>query len=230
MGRGFGAVARLTAAMLIGVGMLVVPGPGTSAVLARSPDCPSPPITVEKLRHVMEDGNQIACFGARLLTFRTYVPPTPEGIGWEDAWEISPGWLDDASGSFWLLGTTSTKLLTAWIPPALGRCSPPSLSSCPFRWFVGRWTTVSAHFDGPIARTCRFTWVPPGSGFTTRDAVENCRAKLIVLSVGSAAPPDTSMAAVGHESRLGPPPMLLAVTALAFVSLLFASRSPSRRT
>ncbi len=176
----------------------------------------------------MEDGNQLACFGGRLLTFRTYVPPTPEGIGWEDAWEISPGWLDDASGSFWLLGTTSTQLLTAWIPPALGRCSPPSLSSCPFRWFVGRWTTVRAHFDGPIARTCRFTWVPPGSGFTTHDAVANCRAKLIVLSVGSVAPPDTSMAAVGHEDRRGLSLALLAMAALALVALLIAGRQPSR--
>jgi hypothetical protein len=228
MGRG-GAVARVAVTVLMGVGVLVMPGRATTAALARSPDCPSPPITAEKLFQVMDDGSQLACFGGSLLTFRTYVPPTPEGIGWVDAWSISPGWLDDNSGSMWLLGTTPSRLITAWVPPALGRCSPgANLASCPFRWFIGRWTTVSAHFDGPVARTCRFAEHPPGPGFTTRDAVENCRAKLIVLAVGSVAPPDTATATSGHEDGV-PPAALLAVAAVALASRLLGRRLLLRR-
>ncbi len=237
MGRGFGGAVRLMAATLIGIGMLVVPGPGTSATLARSPDCPSPPITAEKLARVMYEGNPLACFGGRLLTFSTYVPPAPEGIGWAMAWSISPGWLDDNSGSMVWLTTGPTRdfgpgeVITAWIPPALGRCSVGEmLASCPFRWFVGRWTTVSAHFDGPVARTCRFTDHPSEPGFTKRDAVANCKAKLIVLSVGSVAPPDTSMAAPGHEDPVGLPLVPLAVATLALLWPWLAQRSPSRRS
>jgi hypothetical protein len=222
--------------MLIGVGMLVAPGPGTSATLARSPDCPSPPITAQKLARVMYEGNPLACFGGRLLTFATYVPPPPEGIGWAMAWSISPGWLDDNNGSMLWLTTGPTRdfgpgeVITAWVPPALGRCSVGEmLASCPFRWFVGHWTTVSAHFDGPVARTCRFTDHPSEPGFTKRDAAANCKAKLIVLSVGSVAPPDTAMAAVGRPDPAGLPLALLALATLALVSLLLVGRWSSHR-
>ena len=234
MGRRFGGAVRLMAAMLIGVGMLVVPGPGAPATLARSPDCPSPPLTAEKLSRVMDHGTQLACFGGRLLTFSAYVPRPPEGIGWAMAWSISPGWLDDNNGSMLWLATGPTRdfrpgeVITAWIPPALGRCSVGEmLSSCPFRWWVGRWTTVRAHFDGPVARTCGFTGHPSEPGFTKRDAVANCKAKLIVLSVGSVAPPDTAMAAVGHQDPAGLPQVLLALAALALVPLLFVGRRTS---
>jgi hypothetical protein len=236
MRRGIGGAVRLMAAMLIGVGMLAVPGLGTSATFARSPDCPSPPITAEKLARVMYEGNPLACFGGRLLTFATYVPPPPEGIGWAMAWSISPGWLDDNNGSMLWLTTGPTRdfgpgeVVTAWVPPALGRCSVGEmLASCPFRWFVGRWTTVSAHFDGPVARTCRFTVHPSEPGFTKRDAVANCKAKLIVLSVGLVAPPDTATGVEGHEDRVGLRLTLLAVMAVVLASLLLAGRRPSCR-
>jgi hypothetical protein len=53
--------------------------------------------------------------------------------------------------------------------------------------------------------------------------------ELIVLSVGSVAPPDTATVGVRHEGPDGPAPALPAVAALTLVSLLLVGRWPSRR-
>lgn len=228
MRRSVRAIAALTAAIALGIGVLLVPSRATTAAVARTPDCPAPPITVEKLWRVVDEGNQLACFGGRLLTFRTFVRLPPDGIGWEDAWSLEPAWLDDNSGSIWMLYETPGHLVTAWVPPALGRCDGIGRDpSCPFRWLVGRWATVRAHFDGPVARTCRFVEHPPGPGFTTRDAVASCRAKLIVLSIGPVAPPATATVATPTPAGDRTTPALLAAVAAILVSLLL-SQAPGR--
>lgn len=229
MVRGFGAVARLTGAVLLAAGVLVVPWQSSTAGVARAAGCPSPPVTVAKLAY-LAPGQALACYGSRLLTFRAYVPrPTPgDGVS---VGTITPRWLDSTFGSAVTLATGPTGNQTpAFVPPALGRCYEGDMSTCPFRCYWGRWVTVSAHFDGPVAQTCRYADHPPGPGFTTRDAVAGCRMRLIVLSVGSVAPPDTATVAVQHEGRDGPSPGLLAVAALTLASLLLLARQPSRRS
>jgi hypothetical protein len=238
MGRGFGAVARLTAALFLGVGVLLMPGPSTTAAFARSPDCPSPPVTIEKLiRLGVGAGDGLACYGGQLLTFRAYVLRPTYGDG-AIAYSIRPHWLDWMVGSSVALGTgphdpaepvSIVPWVVAFVPPALGRCYEGDVTTCPFRWYWGRWVTVSAHFDGPVARTCRIAEQGEGANLTTRDAVADCRTRLIVLSVGSVAPPDTATVAVDHEGPDGPAPALPAVAALALVSLLLVGCWPSRR-
>ena len=242
MRRGFGAIVRVAVAMLLGVGLLVMPGRGTTAVVARSPDCPPPPVTIQKLIRLgvgsgSSDG--LACYGGQLLTFRAYVLRPMHGDRGVNATTIAPRWLDGTLGSSVVLGTgpfdprqpvSIIPWAVAYVPPALGRCSPvENLPTCPFRWYYGRWATVSAHFDGPVARTCRIDQQPRGMRQTRRDAVAYCRAQLIVLSVGSVAPPDTATGAVGREDRPGLPPTLLAVMAVALISLLVAGRRRPRR-
>ena len=233
MGRWFEAIARTTMAVLLAVGVLVVPGRGTTAAVARSPDCPSPPVTIGKLASLdLVPGT--TCYGGKLLTFRAYVvEPCRDGCGGASATSITPRWLDGLLGSSVNLSTgPDDGQVAAFVPPALGRCSfGENLATCPFRWYYGRWVTVSAHFDGPVAQTCRYApGHPHGAGFTSKEAVAECRQKLIVLSVGPVvAPPATDTAAVGHEDRDGRSMLLLWVGVFALVSLLLASRSPSSR-
>jgi hypothetical protein len=225
MGR-WAVVVRLTLAVLLAVGMLVAPGRSTTASVALAADCPSPPVTIGK---VVAGG--AGCYGGRLLTFRAFVPRLGD-IGGTSAYEIRPVWLDAWSGSWVLLSAgPDAAQIVAFVPPALGHCYGPEGSTCPFRWYRGRWATVSAHFDGEVAQTCRYAaGHPAGAGFTKADAVAECRAKLIVLSVGPVVPlPATDTVAVGHEDRDGPPTALFWVATSALVLLLLASRRPSSR-
>jgi hypothetical protein len=75
MDRSLSVVARLVPAVLLAIGLLVMPGQTTSAPVALAADCPSPPITISK---VVAGGAR--CYGGRLLTFRAYVPRV-EGVG-----------------------------------------------------------------------------------------------------------------------------------------------------
>ena len=189
--------------------MLVVPWQARRRAL-REPPGVRPRRSRSRLAY-LAPGQALACYGSRLLTFRAYVPrPTPgDGVS---VGTITPRWLDSTFGSAVTLATGPTGNRTpAFVPPALGRCYEGDMSTCPFRCYWGRWVTASAHFDGPVAQTCRYADHPPGPGFTTRDAVAGCRMRLIVLSVGSVAPPDTATVAVQHEGRDGPSPGLLAV-------------------
>lgn len=88
--------------------------------------------------------------------------------------------------------------------------------------------TVTAHFDGPVARTCRITWHDPGVTATRADAVAQCRRTLIVLSVGPVAPPTTaaSQAPDAVPDRSG---ALLGIVALAAASLLLSLRANGAR-
>jgi len=186
--------ARVTVAFLLGVGVLAVPGSGDSAAAAPSSACPAQPVTIDSIAH-LTPARALTCFGGELHSFVAYVPPHPYGIGGTTDHHIAPAWLDGLSGNFVALsaGPDAGVLVLAFVPPALGRCpSRPDTATCPFRFSWGHWARVSAHFDGPVARTCRVTWHDPGVTFTRADAVAECRRALVVLSVGPVAPPATS--------------------------------------
>lgn len=223
-------IARVTVAVLLGVGVLMVPGRSDAVAVARSPDCPSPPVTIDQIAH-LTPARALSCFGDRLLTFVAYVPPHPYGIGGATDHHISPAWLDGLSGSFVALsaGPDAGILVLAFVPPALGRCLVPSdTSACPFRFSWGRWATVRAHFDGPVARACRVTWLEPGVSFTRADAVAQCRETLIVLSVGPVVPPATATSRAPDEAP-DRPLALFGIAALATASLLLGLRARAAR-
>ena len=234
MRRGFSAVIRVTVGVCLGAGILVVPGPGVTGAIARAADCPAPPVTIEKLSRMTSDQG-LACYGKQLLTFVAYVPPQPTEVEYMPLWEISPAWLNGFSGSFVELtpGNDDGYGTHAWVPPALGRCYMPVRGrECPFASYVGRWARVSAHFDGPVARTCRVVSHAPGVTFTNAGAIRQCRQSLIVLSVGpvgGATPPPTSTLAAAPAVPERAPTPLLGLAGLALASLLLASCAlPSR--
>ncbi len=91
--------------------------------------------------------------------------------------------------------------------------------------------TVSGHFDGPVARTCRIAEQPPGVGQTTADAIAECRTKLIILSVGPGAPPPTDTVGAAQETSTNPSPAWpwMAVFALAWPAFAAYLASIRRR-
>lgn len=152
--------------------------------------CPILPVTIDEIARLTPE-RALACFGGALLTFEAYVPPHPYGIGDARDYSLSPAWLDGLAGSVVALsaGPDAGILVLANVPPALGRCdSGKSIPECPFRIFEGRRVLVSAHFDDPVARTCRAVSIVEGSTFTDAEAVAECRRLLIVLSVGTDVP------------------------------------------
>jgi hypothetical protein len=231
MRRGFGVMARVTLSALLALGVLVAPEGSATAALARSPECPSPPVTIAKLVRLFEGPGGRACYGGRLLTFRAFVPPPCDGCGGTSATVITPSWLNGLSDGEVVLSTgPAGHQMVAYVPPALGSCGT-DLSRCPFRWYWGRWATLSAHFDGPVAQTCRYAEHPSGTGFTRQDAVAECREKLIILSVGPVVDLPATDAVAGTRAEADLPstvPLWIAILALAV--LLLASRASRRRS
>jgi hypothetical protein len=237
MGRGPGVKVRLTAAVLASVGMLLVPLEGPPTVAARSPDCPRAPITINKVRRVMQtmDADAVlTCFGNRLLTFRAYVPAPSTwgdpGVSADEGPVLLPRWITDSGVP--LSSGPGAGQIPVSVPPALGRCGfrNDDLATCPFRWYWGRWVTVSAHFDGPVAQTCHFSRNIPSQGYTKRAAVEACRQVLIVLSVGVIKPPETATALVPGPVPADPTLPWLPATAFAIAAGVLTLRRSSRRT
>ena len=132
------------------------------------------------------------CYGSRILVFRAFVAPPCDECGGESATVIAPRWLDGLLGSSGNLSAVPEgPQVAAFVPPALGRCPLDDDSDCPFRPYRDHWATVRARYDAPVAQTCRYAEKPAGVGLTKGDAVEECRAKLVVLSVGPASGPAT---------------------------------------
>ena len=73
------------------------------------------------------------------------------------------------------------------MPPALGACPVSDDSACPFRPYRNHFATVSAHYDAPVAQRCHYAVKPAGGGHTKADAVAECQAKLVVVSVSADA-------------------------------------------
>ena len=215
-------------AILFAMVLLIVPGQGAPIAVAQSPDCPSSPVTIRKLVELKVPGN--VCYGRRLLTFDAFVPRL-EGLGGTSTYEIRPFWLTDLSGSWVALGTgPGSATVAAYVPPDLGRCFGPQGATCPFRWYRNGWARVSAHFDGPVARTCRYISYVPDPTLTKQAAVRECRQKLIVLSVGPAVdPPATDVAVAGPLDPGRPVSPLPWVAGFAAAWLLLFAGRPVRR-
>jgi hypothetical protein len=228
MGRLMGVVARLTTAVLLTFGMLVLPQCAATMVVARSAACPPPPVTIAKLVHLDAPGQH--CYGSRTLVFRAFVAPPCEDCGGASATVIAPRWLDGLQGSSAnLAAVPQGPQIAAYVPPALGLCRVADDAACPFHPFREQWATVTAHFDDPAAQTCHYSAKPAGGGFTKADAVAECRAKLVVLSVGPDSNPATdTLAAVDDTPDRTPNNALwLGVGALITVALVW--RRSSRR-
>ena len=227
MSRRFGVWTRLLLAMSVASVVLVLPGDRLTARVARAGGCPSEPITIAKIVN-LEGVSPVTCFGGELLTFRAFVP-VPEGLGGTSASTLAPAWLDDFTGSWVSLGTGPDEATTgAFVPPALGHCKlGPNGQGCPFRTYANRWATVSAHYDGPVAQTCRYSSHPPGKGFSKQAAVAECRAKLIVLSVGPDSLPATDAVAALDDAPRGGPAALAWFVVFGAGVLVLAARRPS---
>ncbi len=227
-GRRSDRAARLAVAGLLAFALVVTPGRGTTGAVARSAACPTPPVTIAELVRVTEGPGGPACFGGQLLTFRAFVPAL-EGLGGASTYFIKPLWLDDLQGSWVLLGAgRNTAAVVAYVPPDLGHCLGPEGRSCPFSSYRNRWATVSAHFDGPVAQTCRYGGdIPPGGG--AKAAIAECQQKLIVLGIGPGQLPATDAVTAGLDVRDDPPTSLIWVATFAAAWLVLARRWPSRR-
>jgi hypothetical protein len=152
--------------------------------------CPTPPVTVDEIAGLTPE-RALACFGGAPLTFEAYVPAHPYGVDEASDSSLSPTWLDGLGGSVVALsaGPDAGALVRAYVPPALGRCDwRKSIAECPFGTFEGGRVLVRAHFDDPVATTCRAVSVVEGSTFTDAEAVTVCRRLLIVSSVGRDVP------------------------------------------
>jgi hypothetical protein len=215
---------RLLLAVLFAFAVLVLPEDRPDASIARAGGCPSAPITIAEIVN-LEGVSPVTCFGGTLLTFRAFIP-VPEGLGGTSAYSIAPTWLDDWAGSWVLLSAGPGRASTvAFVPPALGRCqADPAGPRCPFRSYAHRWATVRAHFDGPVAQTCRYASHPPGKGYSKHAAVDECRAKLIVLSVGPDSLPATDAVTVPEADPRGQPPLIAWFVLFGVGSLLLAFR------
>lgn len=224
MGRWFNLLARLAMAGAVAAAIVVMPATGAGTSVVRAAACPPPPATIAKV--VNRDlRSPLTCFGSGLLTFRAFVQQ-PEGVGGTNPFEIAPQWLDDWAGSWVLLGTSQRSASTvAFIPPALGHCNGPKGATCPFAAYAGRWVTVSAHYDGPVAQTCRFASHAPGKGYTKQAAVNECREKLIILSVGPDTLPATDTLVSSKPEPAGPSTAPLWAGTFAFVGMLVLGRS-----
>lgn len=226
MGRWFDLLARLTIAAVVAAAILVLPGTGGAASIAQAANCPSAPVTVGKLANI-DGATGLDCYGGQLLTFRAFLP-RPDGIGGTSTYWISPAWLDDFKGSWVYLGTSQRAAsVVAFVPPALGRCLGPTGSTCPFRTYAGHWVTVQAHFDGPVAQTCRYHGQHLGKGMTKRAAIEDCRQRLIVLSVGPDTLPATDTVA-GQRPAPADRPAIALGTAFLVGLVAVARRRPRR--
>jgi hypothetical protein len=223
MGRWLEFVARLTMASLLASGLLVTPAASSGVAVARSSGCPA--ATIQRL---VGDGSH-TCYGSHTLSFRAYVQrPCTDGCGGTDAFVIGPRWLDNWEGSYVLLGSgPRSASIAAFVSPALGRCNAfADLTSCAFHPYKGHWATVRARFNDPISRTCRFADHPPGAGFTKKDAIAECRTKLVVLSVGPVAPETDVAASLADAPARGDQglPWVLFIVALLLAARCFPSR------
>jgi hypothetical protein len=155
-----------------------------------------------------------------------------DGCGGISATTIAPRWLDDVLGNVVILTSgPHDATMVAYVPPVLGRCGVDDLATCPFHGYYGRWVTVSGHFDGPVARTCRIAEQPPGAGATTSDAIAECRTKFIILSIGPGAPPATDTISAGELGDAGTPAGLLPwIATFVLAAILLAARRPSSRS
>ena len=143
-------------------------------------------MTVKKLINLDVPGQK--CYGDTVLVFRAFVAPPCDECGGVSATVIAPRWLDGLEGSSANLSAVPDgPQLAAYVPPALGQCPLSDDSACPFRPYRNHYATVSAQYDAPVAQRCQYAVKPAGGGHTKADAVAECQAKLVVVSVSADA-------------------------------------------
>ena len=198
MGRWVDAVARLSTAALFAVALLITPGGSGSGAVTLAADCPPPPVSVKKLVNLDVPGQK--CYGDTVLVFRAFVAPRCDECGGVSATVISPRWLDGLEGSSVNLSAVPDgPQVAAYVPPALGKCPVTDDSACPFRPYRNGYATVSAQYDAPVAQRCHYAVKPTGGGHTKADAVAECQAKLVVVSVSADAGAATDTVSVATK-------------------------------
>lgn len=216
MRRRFRFAAKLTTAGLLAAAVLVLPILTTRIASARSSGCPAPSSQRPPAYGTAK------CYGSRALTFRAYVQyPCTDGCGGTIAYVVTPRWFDSLDGSYVELGAGPRSVpISAFVPPSLGRCSGfAALRSCPLR--PGHWAIVTARFNHPLARTCRYADHPPGPGFSRKEAIAECSADLVVDSVVPLAPEtDVAAAIEDHQGQ----PDALPLLAFFVAALVVAAR------
>jgi hypothetical protein len=205
MGRWVDAAARVATAAVFAVALSLVPGGMGASAISLAASCPPPPVTVHKLINLDVPGQ--TCYGDTVLVFRAFVAPPCDECGGVSATVIAPRWLDGLEGSSANLSAVPDgPQVAAYVPPALGACPLSDDSACPFRHYRNHYATVSAQYDAPVAQRCRYAVKPAGGGNTKADAVAECQAKLVVISVSAdagAATDTVSMATTAVRSTAG---------------------------
>jgi hypothetical protein len=181
------------------------PAPGEAPVAARRPCGDGGEVTLADLLYTTGDyagpltvefGAGMApmlmsdlaldCFGDRTLRFTAWVRD-PGVVGWEPLFGLEPVWFRSAkSGLFVSVAEEPppgvTPLVALAVPPALGDLQAKH---------VGRWVTVTGHFDDAAAATCTAKGVA-GHTPSATEAVTICRATFVVTGVSRAGPPGTA--------------------------------------
>lgn len=138
------------------------------------------------------------CYGARTLRLVAFVRD-PGAVGWIYPFGLRPAWFRAAA--FFVAARDD---LAPGTGPITALAVPPGLDDLQ-AMHVGRWVTVTGHFDDPAARTCVATG-EPGVAPTTAEAVVICRSTFVVESVTRTSPPTTTTVAADQASAESPRP------------------------
>ncbi len=172
--------------------------------------CPVDPVTVDQIvagTKSIGDQYGLGCLGAKVLTFDAYVVP---GVGLLSGMEqttVDPRWLADSLNTGAVLASDATAAgdATHWLvvrtPPDVpddyqahacdGSAVDPT--SCVFAPYVGKYVTVTGHYDDPESAMCREVVAAGDDPLLDPDAlILYCREQLVVDSVAAASGPEPS--------------------------------------
>jgi hypothetical protein len=172
-----------------------VPSALASGAPASTPPCPTPlpldPATgamvtsVEALAALGDAAS--ACYGDAKLELTAYVPAHTyvddiSGYAWDPAWLAG-------TLQFAILASareeTKTAWLAAYLSPSLGSCVGTQVAAaCVLHPYVGRWLTVTGHFNDPASSTCTGTprpgMDPTPPPITPAEAEVTCRTHFVL--------------------------------------------------
>ena len=150
-----------------------------------------PPMTGPYSEHAF------ACLGGASFSVKGFVAG-PEGIGGMTSFGFGPGWFFTG---WWVQPTDEVfdpKFpeygVGPWfpiaIPPTVGDCWTgdwTKATACPFSTHLGKWVTVTGHFDDAAAKDCKVLEKLPGPAPTAKQMVEICRSIFVLESVAPAS-------------------------------------------
>ena len=200
----FGPLARVSIPLVLGVGLLLpgglVPPPAAGATnpcragsdvtladleLAAAGDYEGPVARKYPTDPLLVSELALDCYGGRTLRFTAWVRD-PGVVGWENLYGVAPRWFRSAQGLF----VTSRAEAPPGTSPLLVLAVPPALGDLQAK-HVGRWVTVTGHFDDAAAATCTAKGVA-GHTPSATEAVTICRATFVVETVARTGPPGTA--------------------------------------